>query len=206
MTLNHNQPTSVCILSEHIERTYLLSLSRHSTRIGRIPDEMRSSIGGFLSLDSSFLITSIDHYIHVKFKYYVTVAWLLSAKKKLHVNSIFTYLLLWSYKWEGITVLFSICRFLQWMKHILMIFFLFFSAWKMKLKNILQVKQKMPSYMIPKIICIALQLIKSSGKLIGFQISTFTSFFYIYIFYSITHFPESGAKEHGFSTLQPVLH
>lgn len=35
--------------------TYLSSLSRHLTRIGKIPDFIRSSIGGFLSLDKSFL-------------------------------------------------------------------------------------------------------------------------------------------------------
>lgn len=35
--------------------TYLSSLSRHFTRIGKIPDFIRSSIGGFLSLDKSFL-------------------------------------------------------------------------------------------------------------------------------------------------------
>ena len=35
--------------------TYLSFLSRHFTKIGRIPDFIKSSIGGFLSLDSSFL-------------------------------------------------------------------------------------------------------------------------------------------------------
>jgi hypothetical protein len=37
-------------------QTYLSSLSRHLTRIGKIPDFIRSSIGGFLSLDNSFLL------------------------------------------------------------------------------------------------------------------------------------------------------
>lgn len=36
-------------------QTYLSSLSRHLTKIGRIPDFIKSSIGGFLSLESSFL-------------------------------------------------------------------------------------------------------------------------------------------------------
>lgn len=35
--------------------TYLSSLSRHLTKIGRMPDFIKSSIGGFLSLESSFL-------------------------------------------------------------------------------------------------------------------------------------------------------
>lgn len=35
--------------------TYLSSISRHMTSVGRIPDSIRSSIGGFLSEESSFL-------------------------------------------------------------------------------------------------------------------------------------------------------
>ncbi len=37
------------------KQTYLSSLSRHLTKMGRIPDFIKSSIGGFLSLESSFL-------------------------------------------------------------------------------------------------------------------------------------------------------
>lgn len=37
------------------KHTYLSFLSRHLTKIGRIPDFIKSSMGGFLSLDSSFL-------------------------------------------------------------------------------------------------------------------------------------------------------
>lgn len=37
------------------KHTYLSSLSRHLTKIGRIPDFIKSSMGGFLSLESSFL-------------------------------------------------------------------------------------------------------------------------------------------------------
>lgn len=51
-------------------QTYLSSLSRHLTRIGKIPDFIRSSIGGFLSLDNSFLLKKkekkrkeINHYV-----------------------------------------------------------------------------------------------------------------------------------------------
>lgn len=36
--------------------THLSSLSRHLTKMGRIPDFIKSSMGGFLSLESSFLI------------------------------------------------------------------------------------------------------------------------------------------------------
>ena len=41
---------------------YLSSHVRQWTSIGKIPDAMRSSIGGFRSLDSSFLITSTIHF------------------------------------------------------------------------------------------------------------------------------------------------
>lgn len=37
------------------KHTYLSSLSRHLTKIGRIPDFIKSSMGGFRSLESSFL-------------------------------------------------------------------------------------------------------------------------------------------------------
>lgn len=37
------------------KQTYLSFLSRHLTKMGRIPDFIKSSIGGFLSLESSFL-------------------------------------------------------------------------------------------------------------------------------------------------------
>lgn len=36
-------------------RTYLSFFSRHLTKMGRIPDFIKSSMGGFLSLESSFL-------------------------------------------------------------------------------------------------------------------------------------------------------
>lgn len=35
--------------------TYLSFFSRHLTKVGRIPDFIKSSMGGFLSLESSFL-------------------------------------------------------------------------------------------------------------------------------------------------------
>lgn len=37
------------------QQTHLSSLSRHLTRMGRMPDFIRSSMGGFLSLERSFL-------------------------------------------------------------------------------------------------------------------------------------------------------
>ena len=39
----------------HHLQTYLSSFKRQSTRIGKIPDDIKSSIGGFLSLESNFL-------------------------------------------------------------------------------------------------------------------------------------------------------
>lgn len=43
---------------------YLSSLSRQFTSLGRIPDLMRSSIGGLRSLDSSFLEKQIQVLLH----------------------------------------------------------------------------------------------------------------------------------------------
>lgn len=52
---NHKFSLSWNKWTESQIHTYLSSLSRHLTRIGKIPDFIRSSIGGFLSLDNSFL-------------------------------------------------------------------------------------------------------------------------------------------------------
>lgn len=41
-------------------------LSRHFTKIGRIPDFIKSSMGGFLSLDSSFLGKRKNKYMGIR--------------------------------------------------------------------------------------------------------------------------------------------
>lgn len=67
------QPEHTCTLAKYQEfpqqlntwicrNTYLSSLSRQCTKIGNIPDFIRSSIGGLRSLESSFLFKEIRKY------------------------------------------------------------------------------------------------------------------------------------------------
>ncbi len=46
---------------KHSDGSYLSSLSRQCTRMGRIPDLIRSSMGGLRSLDSSFLQEEVNN-------------------------------------------------------------------------------------------------------------------------------------------------
>lgn len=56
----------VCQWRRRLHRdTYLSFLSRHFTKIGKIPDFIKSSMGGFLSLDSSFLAKRKNKYMGI---------------------------------------------------------------------------------------------------------------------------------------------
>lgn len=88
--------------------TYLSFLSRHFTKIGRIPDFIKSSMGGFLSLDSSFLEKRKSKYmgisLHTKTQPLCVCCFILSPGR-LHSteldNRVNTRRILWRQEYMG---------------------------------------------------------------------------------------------------------
>ncbi len=59
---NDQHEKNICgTKKQNSDGSYLSSLSRQCTRIGRIPDLIRSSMGGLRSLDSSFLQEEVNN-------------------------------------------------------------------------------------------------------------------------------------------------